>query len=219
MSCLLLNLFPGESGYIYAVCFAVRSVLGLKNRSFFFSHLFSFLSLFLSKRVDIFVRCTSLGVTHFLTSGMSVTFLQIASNLQQIGFIPGSPDWFYSRVTRLVLLQDHRIGFIPGSWDWFYSRITRLVLLQGHRIGFTPGSWVWFYSRSPDWFYSRITRLVIFQDHQIGFTPGSADWFYARITRLVLLLDHQIVFIPGSTDCFYSRIIGLVLLQYHAAYS
>ena len=55
VSCLLLNLFPGESGYIYAICFAVRSVLGLKSRSFFFSHLFSFLSLFLSKRVDIFV--------------------------------------------------------------------------------------------------------------------------------------------------------------------
>ena len=138
---------------------------------------------------------------------MSVTFLQIASRLQQIGFIPGSPDWFYSRVTGLVLLQDHRFGFIPGSWDWFYSRVTGLVLLQGHQTGFTPGS--------PDWFYSRITRLVLLQDHQIGFTPGSPDWFYSRITGLVLLQDHQIDFIPGSPDWFYSRIIGLVLFQDH----
>ena len=163
------------------------------------------------KKELIFLYAARLGVTHFLTSGMSVTFLQIASRLQQIGFIPGSPDWFYSRVTGLVLLQDHRIGFIPGSWDWFYSRVTGLVLLQGHQTGFTPGS--------PDWFYSRITRLVLLQDHRIGFTPGSPDWFYSRIIRLILFRDHQIGFTPGSLDWFYSRITRFVLLQYHAAYS
>ena len=93
----------------------------------------------------------------------------------QIGFTPGSPDWFYSRVTGLVLLQGLQTGFTPGSPDWLYSRITRLVLLQDQRIGFTPGS--------PDWFYSWIIRLILFRDQQIGFTPGSLDWFYSSITQ------------------------------------
>ena len=150
------------------------------------------------KRVDIFVRCTSWS--HPFSDLWHVS--HIFTDCQQI-----AADWFYSRISRLVLLQSHRIGFTPGSQDWFYSRIMGLVLLQGHRVGFTPGS--------PDWFYSRVTRLVLLQDHQIGFTPGSPDWFYSRITGLVLLQDHRIGFTPGSSDWFYSGITRLVLLQDH----